>query len=241
VKSQLTGCQQSPSPSTLTESQLSCYPPPACRAVANGSRVDDTRPVITLSRAVPSRAVQARAWHLCIQKSAPGRRWGVETYGVQFLSEGIDEDPEPVGVLDLVRVFPDDPNERRLGFRIVQLVEACGNDALVRRRILPEYVLPNIRFQSREPTFIEPPPQNSLERIRLSKLSKIATAHQRWELTEGCVCVAVVDHDSARDCGVLAIDQIGENERELTTPWNTAVRAPEARVCRIQVFPSQTS
>jgi hypothetical protein len=64
---------------------------------------------------------------------------------VRLLDERVDEDAEQVrGVVDLVGVLADDPDERRLGFGLVELVEVraeCGDDAFVGGGVFAEDVL----------------------------------------------------------------------------------------------------
>ena len=48
----------------------------------------------------------------------------MSTYGVGLFREGVDEDTEElISVVDLLRVFADDPDKRRLCLRLVELVE----------------------------------------------------------------------------------------------------------------------
>ena len=69
----------------------------------------------------------------------------MNTYWVGLLCERVHEDSEQlIGVVDLLRVLPDDPDKRRLGFWLVQFVKVraqCRNDAFVRGRVFPEDIL----------------------------------------------------------------------------------------------------
>lgn len=66
-------------------------------------------------------------------------------YWIRFLNESIDKYAEQlVSIVDLIRVFSDDPNERCLRLRFVELVEVSaqrGDDTFVGGRIFPEDVL----------------------------------------------------------------------------------------------------
>ena len=59
----------------------------------------------------------------------------MSTYGVGLFREGVDEDTEElISVVDLLRVFADDPDKRRLGLGLVKLVEIRaqrGDDTFV--------------------------------------------------------------------------------------------------------------
>ena len=59
----------------------------------------------------------------------------MSTYGVGLFREGVDEDTEElISVVDLLRVFADDPDKRRLGLGLVEFVEIRaqrGDDTFV--------------------------------------------------------------------------------------------------------------
>lgn len=48
----------------------------------------------------------------------------ISTYRIGFFCECVHEDTEQlIGIVDLLRVLADDPDKRRLGFWLVELVE----------------------------------------------------------------------------------------------------------------------
>jgi hypothetical protein len=67
------------------------------------------------------------------------------THRIALLFECLEEDAEElIGIVDLFSVLSDDPNERCLGFRLVQLFQIgaeCRDDAFVTVWIPTEDVL----------------------------------------------------------------------------------------------------
>jgi hypothetical protein len=77
--------------------------------------------------------------------SVPIQASNSRTHLERIVEEGGKEGREEfVGVVDLLGVLAEDPDQRRLGFRLIQLVEVGAerrDDALVPRRVLAEDVL----------------------------------------------------------------------------------------------------
>jgi hypothetical protein len=48
------------------------------------------------------------------------------THRIRFFSKGIDEDSQKlIRIIDLVSIFPDNPDQRGFGFWLVQFVQIC--------------------------------------------------------------------------------------------------------------------
>jgi hypothetical protein len=76
------------------------------------------------------------------------------THRVRLLLEGVQECPQQlVCILDLLRIFPNDPDQRRSSLRLVQLLQVrteCWYDALIAVRVFTEDVLAVSTYRRQE-------------------------------------------------------------------------------------------